>query len=56
MTQAQQQADLEQQERLYYEISGRLHGLVMQNLLDVKDFEEILYSFGILTQWKKEQK
>ena len=53
MTQAAQQADLEQQEQRYFEIAGRLHSLVIDGKLDPLDFEDVLYSFGILTEWKR---
>ena len=53
MSQEQQKADLEQQERRFYEIAGRLHSLVMMGAFDIKDFEDTLYGFGILTEWKR---
>ena len=56
MTQAQQQADLEQQEQRYYEIAGRLHSLVIDGKLDPLDFEDVLIAFGILTEWRKHEK
>jgi len=53
MTQQAQQQDMEQRERQCYEVADRLYGLVMANLLDVKDFEHCLLEFGILTDWKR---
>ena len=54
MSQEQQRQDSEQQEQRYFEIAGRLHSLVIDGKLDPSDFEDVLYSFGILTEWKKE--
>ena len=50
---AEQEADLEQQEQRYFEIAGRLHSLVIDGKLDPSDFEDILIAMGILTDWKR---
>ena len=56
MTQAAQQADLEQQEQNYYAIAKRLHFCVIDGYLTPAEFHDILYAMGILTEWKKRSK
>ena len=56
MTQEQQQADMEAQEREYYRIAARLHFCVLDGYLTAQEFEDCLYAMGILTEWKKGQR